>query len=45
MAGKTLSPTSQRSMWKIMAPFSRVMDWNWGEKGSRRPTLERGVVS
>ena len=45
MCQKALSPTSQRSMWKIMAPFSRVMDWNWGEKGSRRPALESGMVS
>jgi hypothetical protein len=34
-----------RSMWKIMAPFSRVMDWNSGEKGLRRPALDRGMVS
>ena len=38
-----MSPISQRSMWKIMAPFSRVMDWNCGEKGSRRPMLESGI--
>ena len=45
VARKALSPISQRSMWKIMAPFSRVIDWNSGEKGLRRPALESGMVS
>ena len=45
VARKALSPISQRSMWKIMAPFSRVMDWNSGENGLRRPALESGMVS
>ena len=42
---KTSSPISQRSMWKTMAPFSSVMDWNCGEKGSRRPRVVSGSVS
>jgi hypothetical protein len=32
-------------MWKIMAPFSKVIDWNSGEKGLRWLALERGIVS
>jgi hypothetical protein len=28
-----------------MAPFSKVADWNSGEKGLSRPSLERGMVS
>ena len=45
VARKALSPISQRSMWKIIAPFSSVIDWNSGEKGLRRLTLESGIVS
>ena len=37
---KTSSPISQRSMWKTMAPFSRVMDWNCGREGIE--AAERG---
>ena len=42
---KASSPISQRSMWKTIAPFSRVIDWNCGEKGVQRPTLDSGMVS
>ncbi len=45
VARKAWSPISQRSMWKIMAPFSRVIDWNSGEKGLRWLALDRGMVS
>jgi len=40
-----LSPTSQRSMWNIIAPFSRVIDWNSGENGLSRPAVDSGIVS
>ena len=45
VARNSLSPISPRSMWKIIAPFSRVIDWNSGEKGFMRLALESGMVS
>src|ERR1039458_8653854 len=44
-ARKSLSLKTQRSMWKTMAPFSSVMDWNSVEKGLRRLAFESGIVS
>ena len=38
---KTSSPISHRSMWNTIAPFSRVIDWNWGEKGSSLPSVRQ----
>ena len=45
VARNALSPISQRSMWKIMAPFSSVIDWNSGENGLSRLALDSGMVS
>ena len=41
----TSSPISHRSMWKTIAPFSSVIDWNCGENGSSRPSVVSGSVS